>query len=266
MRDVVYAERDGFRPLALDLHLPAPPSVSDASAARPPADSALPVVLFLHGGGWQGGSRREFGPDIADAFERIVEAGFAVASVDYRLSGEAVFPAQVDDVLAAIAWLRANGPSLGIDPARLVLWGESAGATLAMLVGLRADAAARAVIDWYGPTDFIEHARALGREHDPDCSEAKWFGATVAADPATAAAASPARQAHVDAPPFLIVNGTADTSVPASQAVLLADALAGAGAEATLVLVEGAGHRWEGDVDRDALFDDAIAFARRAVA
>ena len=214
----------------------------------------------------RGGSRREFGPDIADAFERIAAAGFAVASVDYRLSAEAVFPAQVDDVLQAIAWLQENAARLGVDATRLVLWGESAGATLAMLVGLRADAAARGVIDWYGPTDFIEHARALGREDDADCSEAKWFGATVGSDPVTAAAASPARQAHAGAPPFLIVNGTADTSVPASQAVLLADALAAAGAEATLVLVEGAGHRWEGDVDRDALLDEAIAFARRVSA
>jgi acetyl esterase/lipase len=267
MRDVVYAERDGFRPLALDLHLPAgAAAVPDAASTRPPGGERLPVVLFLHGGGWQGGSRREFGPEVERAFERITEAGFAVASVDYRLSGEAVFPAQVDDVLAAIDWLRDQGPGLGLDATRLVLWGESAGATLAMLVGLRADPAARGVIDWYGPTDFIEHARALGREHDPECSEAKWFGATVGADPATAAAASPARQVHADAPPFLIVNGTADTSVPPSQAVLLADALAAACADATLVLVEGAGHRWEGDVDRDALLDDAIAFARRVVA
>ena len=267
MRDVVYAERDGFRPLALDLHLPVGADAApDASSTRPLAAAPPPVVLFLHGGGWQGGSRREFGPDIADAFERIAAAGFAVASVDYRLSAEAVFPAQVDDVLQAIAWLQENAARLGVDATRLVLWGESAGATLAMLVGLRADAAARGVVDWYGPTDFIEHARALGREDDPDCSEAKWFGGTVGSDPVTAAAASPARQAHAGAPPFLIVNGTADTSVPASQAVLLADALAAAGAEATLVLVEGAGHRWEGDVDRDALLDEAIAFARRVSA
>ena len=258
MRDLVYAEHDGYRPLSLDLHLPA--ASTDAASA-----DAAPVVLFLHGGGWQSGSRREFGPDIADGFGRIVAAGFAVASVDYRLSAEATFPAQVDDVLAALAWLRANGAGFGLDPARLVLWGESAGATLAALAGLGPDAAVRGVIDWYGPTDFIEHARALGREHDADCSEARWLGATVAADSDRAVVASPARQVRPGAPPFLIVNGTADASVPASQAVLLADALGAAGADVELVLVDGAGHRWEGDVDRDALLAGAIAFARRVV-
>ena len=90
LRDVVFAERTGFRPLSLDLHLPAG------------TGEAVPVVLFLHGGGWRLGSRRTFVPRLAEAesFGRITAAGFAVASADYRLSGEARFPAQVEDVLA----------------------------------------------------------------------------------------------------------------------------------------------------------------------
>ena len=97
LRDVVFAERQGFRPLSLDLHRP--------------AASPAPVVLFLQGGGWRLGSRRTFVPHRSEAetFGRITGAGFAVASADYRLSGEARFPAQVDDVLAAIAWLREHG-------------------------------------------------------------------------------------------------------------------------------------------------------------
>ncbi|WP_350348304.1 alpha/beta hydrolase fold domain-containing protein [Agromyces sp. G08B096] len=257
LRDLVYAERPGFRPLALDLHLPADPAGGDR----------LPLVVYAHGGGWQSGSRREFGPDIDDGFARIAAAGFAVASVDYRLSGEATFPAQVDDIVAALAWLRDHAVELGIDPGRVVLWGESAGATLAALAGLRDGAATAGVVSWYGPTDFIEHARLLGRTDDPDCSEARWFGATVGERPDLAEAASPARQARRrsgDAPPpFFIVNGTADHTVPPSQARALADALQSVGGDVELVLVEGAGHRFEGDIDRDALLSRSLAFAAR---
>ncbi len=276
VRDVVYLERPGFRPLALDLHLP-PRSESDAAA---------PLVVFVHGGGWQQGSRRDFGPEILDAFERIAAAGFAVASVDYRLSAEAVFPAQVDDVVAAIGWLRARAPQFRIAADRVVLWGESAGATIASLTALEllgTDAPPRGVVHWYGPTDLIDHARLLGRTTDPECAEARWLGATAGERPDLAAAASPALRVRAELvgvdpvradsrdaaaaplPPFLIVNGTADTAVPHSQAESFAKAIDSAGGEVELVLVDGAGHRFEGDVDRDALLEQAIAFAGRVV-
>lgn len=247
--DLIFAEPEGYRPLSLDLHLP--------------SSAGAPVVLFVHGGGWRSGSRREFGPDIDDAFARIVAAGFAVASVDYRLSAEATFPAQVDDVAAALGWLRSNAAELGIDASRVVLWGESAGANLAALVALRPDAGVQGVVDWYGPTDLVELARVLGRQDDPDSSEAKWLGAVVSARPDLAAAASPARQVHPGAPPFLIVHGTEDESVPRSQADLLANAVREAGGDVELVIVEGAGHRWSGGVDGDALLAAAIEFAGR---
>ncbi|MRG58914.1 alpha/beta hydrolase fold domain-containing protein [Agromyces sp. CFH 90414] len=277
LRDLVYAEPTGFRPLALDLHLP--PTAATGAHRGDPA----PLVLFVHGGGWRSGSRREFGPDVRDAFARIAAAGFAVASVDYRLSGEAVFPAQVDDVAAALAWLRVRADAFGIDGARVVAWGESAGATIASLVALRADASVRGVVHWYGPTNLIEHARLLGRTNDPDCAEARWLGATAGERPDLAAGASPALVLTAGAaaragaptgdayggvavpPPFLVVNGTSDDAVPHAQAVEFADALAAAGGEVELVLVDGARHRFEGDVDREALFEHAVGFARRAV-
>ncbi|MGI9825050.1 alpha/beta hydrolase fold domain-containing protein [Agromyces sp. Marseille-Q5079] len=273
MRELVFAEAGG-RPLRLDLHLP---------TTAPDAQSALlPVIVFVHGGGWRTGTRHEFGPDVDRAFERIADAGFAVASVEYRLSGEAVFPAQVDDVAAAVRWVATEGERVGLDPARVVLWGESAGAALAALAVLRADAATRAhpatrgVIDWYGPTDLPALGVDLGRLDDPDCAEGRWLGGTIAGSPEAAVAASAARQvapavaAGLALPPFLIAHGTADASVPPAQGALLAAELRRAGGEVQFDLVDGAGHRFVGEsgspaVDRDALFERALAFARRVL-
>ena len=156
-RAVEYAAPPGYRPLLLDLHVP--------HGDRPP------VVLFLHGGGWRLGTRRVFCPTRRDwdpdPFHRLVGAGFAVASADYRLSGEAVFPAQLHDVTAAVRWLQTRADELGVDADRIVVWGESAGAHLAALLGLTAGRpdlvdlvggapvpAPAGVVDWYGPADL----------------------------------------------------------------------------------------------------------------
>ena len=125
-RAVAYSAPPGFRPLELDLDTP----------AGPPA----PVILFVHGGGWRMGTPRGVRPHLRDwrpgPFHRLVAAGFAVASIDYRLSAEAVFPAQLDDVRAAAGFLGARADELGVDATRVVAWGESAGAHLAALLGL----------------------------------------------------------------------------------------------------------------------------------
>jgi BD-FAE protein len=123
---VPYAALPGARPLELDLYLP---------AARP-----APVVVFVHGGGWRLGSRHSAGPAFpgTSALEAVAQAGIAVASVDHRLSGEAVWPAQLHDVKAAVRWLRARAGDLGVDPERVYAWGESAGGHLAALLGLTA--------------------------------------------------------------------------------------------------------------------------------
>ena len=123
----------GYRPLLLDLYLPGP-------GASP---GQAPVVLFLHGGGWGLGSRTEVGPPFDDwqpsFFERLAQAGFAVASADYRLSGEARFPAQLHDAKAAVRWLRRNAGEYRLDGDRIVAWGASAGGHLAALLGLTGD-------------------------------------------------------------------------------------------------------------------------------
>ncbi len=252
-RDLVYSAPVGYRPLSLDLHRP------DRADA--------PLILFVHGGGWRLGDRRTFYPTMKgdDPFDRIVAAGLAVASVDYRLSGEAIFPAQVDDVRAALSWLRENADRLGIDASRVVLWGESAGATIAALIALEPESGALGLVDWYGPADLVELARSLGQSDDTDSREAGWLGAAVSADEDRAREASPLHHVHPDAPPALIAHGLADVAVPHAQSERFADALTAAGVPVELTLVEGAGHLWQGDVDRMALLDAGIAFAARVL-
>lgn len=247
-------------PLELDLHLPEPGG---------PLGSPPPVVVFVHGGGWRAGDRRTFVPTMRDSptpFARLAAAGIAVASVDYRLSGEAVFPAQVDDLRTALEWLRAHADELGVDASRVVLWGESAGATLAALVALEPGSDIRGLIDWYGPADLEALAASLGQADDVDTREAGWLGHAVSADPGRAREASPRHRVRPGAPPTLIAHGLADDAVPHSQSELFAATLTGVGAEVRLTLVPGAGHLWQGDVDRDALFADALAFCAVALA
>lgn len=253
LRDIVFAQHAGFRPLSLDLYLPE-------------KDAPAPVILQLHGGGWRQGTRSSFSPLVSNdySFGRMVAAGFAVAAVDYRLSGEVVFPAQVDDVRAALMWIRAEGGIYGLDPTRVVLWGGSAGGTLAALVGLEADASVRGVIDWYGPSDLLAMAEyTRGVDLPGQSREDLWLGASVFDVPDVAVAASPARQVSPGAPPFHLAHGADDTDVPPAQSQLLADALTAVGADVELHIEPGAGHFWKGVADQAPLFDRALDFARR---
>lgn len=251
--EVDFAQPEGFRPLSLDL--------------RTPEAAGAPLVVFLHGGGWLRGSRKVFTPGIADAqsFDRIVGAGFAVASCEYRLSGEARFPAQLDDVDAALAWLHQHGPDHGVDASRVVLWGVSAGATLAALVALRRDDV-RGVVDWFGVADLFSMAAHDMGDRPDETREARWIGGVAADLPDAARRASPARQVHAGAPPFHIAHGTADEHVPFSQSEALADALVGVGAAPEFHTVAGGRHFWQGLEDTGPLFDQAIDFVSRVTA
>ncbi len=253
---IAYRVVPGHGPLLLDLHRPAGPG---------PA----PLVVFLHGGGWCTGSRATFGPAYdgwdPSAFALLTAAGLAVASVDYRFSGEAVFPAQLSDVTAALTWLREHADEHGLDPHRTALWGESAGGHLAALLGLTAGGV-RAVVDWYGPADLTALAAdaAGGTVVDPaapDSREARLLGAPVADVPERARAASPVAHVHAGAPPFLLVHGTADRFVPYRQSERLAAALVGCGAAARLHPIAGADHMWRGDAAAArTAFDESLAF------
>jgi acetyl esterase/lipase len=147
--DIVYARR-GELPLALDLYLPA--------AGAAPA----PLVLLVHGGGWASGERSNMAPLAA----RLAARGYAAATVSYRLSGQARYPAAIDDVKDALDWLRMQAPGLGLDPARVAIAGGSAGGQIAALVGMTRPDAVRAVINIDGLSDFTsELARRF--EDDP---------------------------------------------------------------------------------------------------
>ena len=247
---VPYAALPGVRPLELDLYLPA-------------GDRPAPVVVFLHGGGWRLGSRRSGGPAFPGStlFDRVAQAGIAVASVDYRLSGEAVWPAQLHDAKAAVRWLRSRAGELGVDPGRVAAWGESAGGHLAELLGLTAEdpelegdvgvtgpsSAVIAVAAWYAPSDVAAVAADTGADPaDGTTREARLLGAAPAAAPELAAAASPITYAAAGAPPFLLLHGRGDRFVPCVQSERLSAALSAAGADVELHTYDGAGHMWLG--------------------
>jgi acetyl esterase/lipase len=257
-RAVEYAVVPGFRPLLLDV-------------VRPDSAAELPLVVFLHGGGWRVGSRSAMGPMFAawapSPFAELAAAGFAVASLDYRLSGEAAFPAPLDDVRAGLSWLDDHAGELGLAGGRRALWGESAGGHLAALAALTGSDVG-AVVDWYGPADLTAlapDAAATGisitEPGAPDSREALLLGGPVADRPDAARAASPVAHVHAGAPPFLLRHGTADRFVPARQSERLADALRRVGAPVRVDLVEGADHMWLGDphAARTA-FDASVAF------
>ncbi len=272
---VEFASIEGFRPLLLDLYVPAPGAASGAA------------IVYLHGGGWAVGTRRRFGRAFVSwsptPLDRLAQSGFAVATVDYRLSGEACFPAQLHDVKAAIRWLRGNAGNLAVDPAKVVAWGESAGGHLAMLAGLTAERAELegnigehlgqpsgvcGVIDWYGPMNLL----TLSSQHLPDSEkrpddarswESSMVGAPLQSDPSRTRLASPISYVRADAPPIQIHHGTNDGQVPFAQSVEFAEAQRRAGGDVELIVVEGSDHFWTGAPDLDAIFDASLSFARR---
>jgi acetyl esterase/lipase len=258
-RAVAYSAPPGFRPLELDLYTP--------------VGHPAPVILFAHGGGWRLGTREVFAPTWRawrpNPFHRLVAAGFAVASIDYRLTGEAVFPAQLDDVRAALRFLRARAGELGIDDTRVVAWGESAGAHLAALLGLTEQVAG--VVDWYGPADLTTLAEqappnAIAEPGGPDTREAQLIGAPVEDAVDLARRASPVAYVHADAPPIHIAHGDADRFVPCAQSRQLAAALRDAGVPVEFTEVPGADHLWMNAPHPEAIFDAAVGFARRVTA
>lgn len=239
---LVYGQGGG-RPLTLHL-----------LRTETPADQPVPAVVYVHGGAWLGGNK-DMGIVPLLPFAR---QGYVCASLEYRLSPEARFPAQIEDVKCAIRFLRNHAVELGIDPARIGAWGPSAGGHLVALLGLAPDLAAlegtggwagtssrvQAVCDWFGPSDFLHIAGPPSQiDHAaPDAPEARLIGAAITEAPALAAQASPVTYVSGDAPPFLIMHGDSDQTVPWQQSRLLYDALLTAGTEATFHTLPGAGH------------------------
>jgi acetyl esterase/lipase len=297
LKTLTYATRGG-KDLLLDLYTPAGPA-------------RLPVIVFVHGGGWSGGTRTT-GPDFRRFF---AQDGFAMASIEHQLTPDITFPSNVEDVKTAVRWLRANAAAHRLDANRICFWGTSAGAHLASVAALAPkgtfegednlgeSSAVTCVLDAYGPTKFdvmdaqteaerptlqqqppallnappmvggVVAGRTAGsaapgagvppggrgrggaaQPHDsPTSPESRLVGAPIQTVPDRVRAASPLTYVRAGAPPFLIMHGLADNSVPHGQSVLLYDALAAAGNDVTLRLIDGLPHTFFNRTDLDEL-------------
>jgi acetyl esterase/lipase len=272
---VVYSTGAGTVPLRLDLYLPPGP------AATP-----RPVVVYIHGGEWVGGSRRASGAfaDWPQALASLAARGFVVASIDYRLAPGATFPAAIIDVKDALRWLRSKAGVYGIDRARVLVWGADAGGQLAALAALSCGAAgldraaaagpgagaaesacAQAAVVWYGVGDFgpLREMRAanayfLGCQPQANCAPQRRL-------------ASPVSHIDQNTPPFLIIHGMTDLTFAVSQAKELNDRIKAAGGSVELVLLPDVGHGFVGQTPaatRDAsqrAWDRTVDFIVRMV-
>ncbi|MGB8380240.1 MAG: alpha/beta hydrolase [Dermatophilaceae bacterium] len=222
-------------------------------------------MVWVHGGGWMNGTRRRLPPNLESSWllERTLLSGLAVALVDYRLAGEASFPAAIDDVSAAIEWLSGEAGSLGIDPTRVALWGESAGAHVALLTAARLHGGPHAVlgvVDWYGPTDLAYFERAVGTA--PEGGEPGVDDAMVQAlreGGWLSPAASPLERAREGLPPVLIAHGRDDSSVPLGHSRALRGALERAAVPVELIETDG-GHVFEGSSAAPEMISRSIDF------
>jgi acetyl esterase/lipase len=258
---LTYAVAFGYRPLQLDLWVPA-------------GEGPAPLVVWVHGGGFMFGDRRilpeTFRPN--QVFDALLDAGLAVASIDYRHALEAPFPAQLQDAKAAVRYLREFADDLGISTERVGAIGESAGGHIVASLGLsahRADlegthgvvgppSAVDVVVDWYGVADLPAMPRRTPPPHvaaklPQELLVAPEDQLTRGLEGQALADASPITHVTADAPPFLLVHGTADWLVPYAQSEALHAALTAAGVEARLVPVEGAQHIFDGSDDIDGL-------------
>ncbi len=232
-KDVEYG-RVGDRPLLLDLYLP------------PDAKEPAPGFMFIHGGGWSGGDRADY----AYYCTRFAKRGYVVATISYRLSGEAKFPACVQDAKCAVRWMRANAAANNMDPDRIAVMGGSAGGYLAMMIGYSSDvpdlegdggnpgvsSRVNVVINGYGPTDLTEPVAQTAPQ------VTGLLGKTYAEDADLFRRASPITYLTPDDPPTLIIQGTVDDTVPVGQNDLLAKKLAEIGVACQYVKFEGWPH------------------------
>ncbi|MEM6278446.1 MAG: alpha/beta hydrolase [Verrucomicrobiota bacterium] len=228
----VYVEHS-TGPLHLDIHRPVNTN-----------QGASPCILWFHGGGWRNGSRENW-----KMLSWVLEHGYAIVSIDYRLSNTATFPAQKSDGEAALGWIRENGREHGIDPDHIIAAGPSAGAHLASLTGLSADKSQhsiRGIIHFYGPSDFILMSRQA-KELDsplnrPDSNVYQLFGGPLRERHDLARSASPVSHLDSSDPPLLILVGSQDSLMTQRQCRRLHEAAINAGVDSRLHVIDGAGH------------------------
>lgn len=286
--NLVYSTINGFQPLRLDIYLP-----------PPAAKGARPVVVYIHGGGWSGGHSRHNGAfeDFPRVLASIAAKGYVVASVNYRLSGEAKFPAAEQDVKSAIRWLRANAEKYRIDKARFAVWGSSAGGHLAALAATscgvaeleppppaagRGQTAApakppesdcvQAAVPWYGVFDFAPLVQQAPQAQGARAGAPRgggpggFLGCQGDCAPEVVRLVSPASLVDPKDPPMLLVHGAEDKTVAVKQSQDMYDLLKKNGVKAELIVIPGVGHSFIGqniEATRDATLkalDATLAF------
>lgn len=233
MRDITYCTVDGT-PLKLDIYMP-----EHRSGTR------APLVVHVHGGAWKTGDKAN-GIWLEAVMAEMINRGYVVASINYRMMPKYVWPAFIEDAKCSIRFLRANAAKYGIDPKRVGIWGGSAGGQLVALMGtadenahlegtggyLDQSSRVQAVAEMFGVADMIRQAEYGDR------AVRAGFGQSTE----TLRLSSPVTYVSRDDPPFLILEGEKDKVTPPFQAQLMRGALIDAGASATLVMVKNAGH------------------------
>jgi acetyl esterase/lipase len=219
-------------------------------------EGPFPVIAVIHGGAFMMGDKRDVQQlPMLEGLKR----GYAVVCIEYRLSGEAIFPAQIQDCKAAIRFIRGNAEKYGFDPRRIAAWGGSAGGHLSSLVGTSAgvkdledlsmgfpaaECSVQAVVDWYGPSeDFLkmdEELKASGcgvPDHSaPESPESMLLGRLITEVPELVRKASPMTYVSAKTPPFLIQHGLQDQFVPAQQSIHFAEAIEKAAGKERVIL------------------------------
>jgi acetyl esterase/lipase len=259
-----YAQRPGAKAAALADKISVETDIEYAKAGdiglkldvyKPKAASnkPRPCIVWIHGGGWQNGDKASGRGRLAGY---VASGDFVGVSVGYRLTDKGSWPAQIHDCKAAIRWIRANSEKLGIDANKIGVWGSSAGGHLVSHLGSSGDvkevegelgttgvsSRVACVVDFCGPSDFAAFGLDAPRMNEPGQPVYKLLGGPAKEKGDAAKQASPITFVSKDDPPFLIVHGTADRTVPIKQAELLHEAQKTAGVDTTFVKIEEGGH------------------------
>lgn len=226
-------------------------------------DGPFPILLYIHGGGFEIGDKRDIH---VLTFLKGLDHGYALVSVNYRLSGEAIFPAGLQDIKAAIRWLRANGKQYHLDGQRIAACGGSSGGNYAAMVCVTDHVSefddpqlgytgypcnVQAAVDWFGPTDFlkmdeqlIENGYGPSNHSQADSPESRYLGAKLTDVPLKVVLANPMTYIHKYMPPILIQHGRLDSMVPVQQSIMFAEKLGKyiSNDRYEFDIIEGAGH------------------------
>ncbi|MDD1828505.1 alpha/beta hydrolase [Photobacterium sp. ZSDE20] len=252
------------REIKLDLYLP---------TTQANADGKYPLLVWVHGGAWKRGTKDDIPTKNPLLLNSVLSEGYALASVDYRLSGEATFPKPVEDINDAINYLHDNASKYNLAADSLVMMGRSAGGHLAGLVGAsntygdisfysKPNYQIAGVVSFFGPTDLLELGNKGNRPTSKKSSVSRFLGDIPSEVPELATQASTTSYINSDAPPYIQFHGTLDKRVPLEQSQILKDVLDKYGIENKLFIEEGVGHSAP-IFDTDKYVPHVIAFLER---